>query len=586
LSRTERVALAVLRDQHSKDEIKVQLQRAKVKSRIEVPLIWLQKYTKTKDPHWKADGETSEHRPFPDKPYFPYALKEIQREPVIFIEKSRDLMMSWLCVGYLMHACMTTPGIEVLFQSQTEDKAAELVDYAKTLYDQQDADIKAAYPLVKPSSQQGWLELNFANGSRIIGIPHGEDKVRSYHPWAILLDEAAFVEDAGGSYAAAISACKKIIVLSSAGPGWFADVVQSAEDDHKQLCRGVDTRRMADGTLVLRIYYWADPDRDPAIGKLFVDPRDGKLKTWKVIERAKYKSQQEWDREQEIIHEAGGGERLFAEVLTKYGDKIIVEAESGFEVPPTWRKVGGYDHGSTNPSGGLVGAVDHEGGLWLTGEYYMPGLSARQHALNLKLLEGFEQADVMADPSMFYKTQQQEDGSFRALAELYAEAGITNLQSAPDNTEITGMERILAHWFDLDNFEPMIRIVCPRALKDIVRPVYGLHNNGCPNLLWELRRARRAELSEKQLLTKNPTEKIVDKDNHLRDPLKYIVLSLPEPTMKTREQRVQEMLAHIPKEDATSRMIWIGEKMAELEEKEKPLVMGRRGAILRRRGKV
>ena len=59
-----------------------------------------------------------------------------------FIEKSRDMMLSWLCVGYFLHAAMTNEQREVLFQSQKEDKAGELVDYAKILYDQQDERLK------------------------------------------------------------------------------------------------------------------------------------------------------------------------------------------------------------------------------------------------------------------------------------------------------------------------------------------------------------------------------------------------------------------------------------------------------------
>jgi hypothetical protein len=53
----------------------------------------------------------------------------------------------------------------------------------------------------------------------------------------------------------------------------------------------------------------------------------------------------------------------------------------------------------------------------------------------------------------------------------------------------------------------------------------------CPNLIWELNRARRAQLSAQQLLTRNVSERVVDKDNHnhLRDCLKYLVLSLPAP---------------------------------------------------------
>jgi len=46
------------------------------------------------------------------------------------------MMLSWLCVGFFTHSAMTNDQREVLFQSQKEDKAAELVDYAKTLYEQ------------------------------------------------------------------------------------------------------------------------------------------------------------------------------------------------------------------------------------------------------------------------------------------------------------------------------------------------------------------------------------------------------------------------------------------------------------------
>jgi hypothetical protein len=192
------------------------------------PLVWLQHYTRTRDSHWQEAGATSAYRPFPDKPHFRPLLEIIRSESVVFVEKSRDMMLSWLCVGYFTHACMTTESIEVLFQSQTEEKAAELVEYAKCLYERQHGELKAAYPLAEGSSQQSSLELSFANGSRIIGIPHGADKVRSYHPWALLMDEAAFMPEAGEAYDEAVSACQKIVVVSSAGPGWFELVCESA----------------------------------------------------------------------------------------------------------------------------------------------------------------------------------------------------------------------------------------------------------------------------------------------------------------------------------------------------------------------
>lgn len=86
--------------------------------------------------------------------------------------------------------------------------------------------------------------------------------------------------------------------------------------------------------------------------------------------------------------------------------------------------------------------------------------------------------------------------------------------------------------------EPTLKIVCPY---DYSRKRFGLFPNGCPNLLWELMRTRREQLSAQQLMRKNPSEAIVDKDNHLRDALKYVLLSLPgpsEPPVELERERI------------------------------------------------
>ena len=202
-------------------------EQASVSEMVADPLIWMQRYTETKDSHWQARGAKTPYRPFPDKPYFRPLIEDWQREPLVFIEKSRNMMLSWLAVGFFTHAAMTTPSIEVLFQSQKEEKAFELVDYAKTLYDRQRPELKRAFPLKKGLSEMADGELLFANGSRIVGIPGGADQIRSYHPWGLLMDEAAFMPEAGDCYNNAVSVCQKILVVSSAGPGWFGEVCAS-----------------------------------------------------------------------------------------------------------------------------------------------------------------------------------------------------------------------------------------------------------------------------------------------------------------------------------------------------------------------
>jgi hypothetical protein len=76
-------------------------------------------------------------------------------------------------------------------------------------YEQQDERLKRRFPLAKPLSNQAALKLEFANGSRLIGIPEGADQIRSYHPWGLLMDEAAFQPEAGEAYDDAVPVCQK-----------------------------------------------------------------------------------------------------------------------------------------------------------------------------------------------------------------------------------------------------------------------------------------------------------------------------------------------------------------------------------------
>jgi hypothetical protein len=130
----------------------------------------------------------------------------------------------------------------------------------------------------------------------------------------------------------------------------------------RELVRGL-LKKLATQSVVLRAHYSADPERDPASNP-----------GWREQERRKYSSQGAWDREQEVIHEAGGGERVFAEVFSRWSDKIIVDG-ARFQPSPHWRRIGGFDHGKANPTAALVGCVDFDGVIYLTGESYQPGFS-------------------------------------------------------------------------------------------------------------------------------------------------------------------------------------------------------------------
>ena len=79
-------------------------------------------------------------------------------------------------------------------------------------------------------------------------------------------------------------------------------------------------------------------------------------------------------------------------------------------------------------------------------------------------------------------------------------------------------------------------------------------------------RTRRVKLSAQQLMSRNLSEAIVDKDNHAADASKYVVMSHPEPTKKSYDARVAERLGKLWKEqDPTTAML----QLSKIQEEER-----------------
>lgn len=191
---------------------------------------WLTKYTKTYNPHWKEQGKPSAYEPFPDWPFMPPLFEYIERddEKVKRIEKSRTMMVTWSLVGYFTLQAMLVPEREIVFQTMTDDKVEQMIDYAKCLWQSQPAWLREAFPVSKPVDKQPRNEFRLGQ-SVIFGIPGGAGKIRSYHPWGYLNDETAFQDEAAESYDEAIAACRKIVLNSTAEDSWYFDSNDDAE---------------------------------------------------------------------------------------------------------------------------------------------------------------------------------------------------------------------------------------------------------------------------------------------------------------------------------------------------------------------
>ena len=87
-------------------------------------------------------------------------------------------------------------------------------------------------------------------------------------------------------------------------------------------------------------------------------------------------------------------------------------------------------------------------------------------------------------------------------------------------------------------------------------------------------------------MMQNQSEEIIDKDNHARDAMKYVVMSMPDPTQKTQEEKLEEKLQSYKDAGVNeySLNIYRMKGMMQMRDENAPIQTGRRhGAIITKR---
>lgn len=183
-------------------------------------LYWLQNHTATENPQYEKHNLPF-RSPFPKKDYFVPLFKAFATHRRLFIPKTRDMMTSFSIMGFSMHRAQWFKE-ETIVQADSEDKAAELLDYGRQFYFNQPLWLQQRHPLKNKSI----FAIDWEDGGRLRTIPKGADKIRMFHPTRAVLDEASFLTEAQDCYDAAHPVCDWIVAISSAGPGWFGNQCQ------------------------------------------------------------------------------------------------------------------------------------------------------------------------------------------------------------------------------------------------------------------------------------------------------------------------------------------------------------------------
>lgn len=175
-------------------------------------------------------------RPFTVMEYMPPIVRAWQDAQYLVIEKSRDMMATWLIVSLFTWDAMFNHGRQHIFQSEDAFKTLELVQRAALIYKNTPAFLRGAIggaSFSKGTTKAGELYFTDAD-SEILGLPAGPDQIRQFHPTGIFADEAAFQIEAGSTFAAikpAILMGGRYTAISSANRSWFELVCKDKTDD-------------------------------------------------------------------------------------------------------------------------------------------------------------------------------------------------------------------------------------------------------------------------------------------------------------------------------------------------------------------
>ena len=318
-----------------------------------------------------------------------------------------------------------------------------------------------------------------------------------------------------------------------------------------EVIRGVTVRRKKNGLTIMSLHYSAIPDRDPETEK---------GAAWYEKERGGYASQSMWKKEQEMDAYATGGEAVFGSVLgNEKLYQIVVISDPLWYPDPRWDVVAAFDHGVTNATGLLKAYIPRESINPLTGksnppEVYLCGEFYRyrtddwnnnvdENVKEMRTMPDMDRARwIKADPSIFYDAVASDKGAPTNIYATYKKNGMFPMTAYEGvRSDATFVESVLSDWWRGISVgrKPRLYIVC-RNPSD--RPQPGMHPYDCPNLLWEMKRAKRVEMTSRQLLTKNASEALQNKNNHLIDPAKYLLNTVRNPTLIDSSEYIESQM--------------------------------------------
>lgn len=458
---------------------------------------------------------------FPERnhPHLSRIVDRIQTAKTLFIEKSRQVMVTWTVAAYVLWLLIFRRGNRIFLQSKKQEDANENLDRVGGMWRRLPSWMRGRCPLkITTERIRNQKTLSVARA-----IPQGIEIVAGYtvsFHWSDETAKQADCEAVWQNIKPTLGAGKGRVVFTTSAKGgtWaHAAVTDSMEPGEpppplyiNELCHGLTERKLArNGFVVLRLHYSADPEkRDPE---------------WIRVQREGM-TEAQWQQEFEINWEAYSGIPALPR-FTVYRDTITI---TPFRIPDTWPRYAAADYGYRNPYCCLFFATGPDGESYCYWEHYRPG-PLEMHVEAIKRHPDFWKLRAFILDQSCWAATQQAGAVVRSIAELHQDAGIYPIPSdkVRDPVKIAAYDKA---WAGVERGDP---------------PQFYIFRT-CHNLIRELPAIRWAEFTAVQQQTRDLSETLVDKDNHAFDAAAYFLLlrQNTEPRMaspiKSKEEALRE----------------------------------------------
>lgn len=183
-----------------------------------------------------------------------------------------------------------------------------------------------------------------------------------------------------------------------------------------------------------------------------------------------------------------------------FGD-ILKNTVEPFEIPRNWKRIGGFDPGISDPTAFLVGAIDPmDNTIYIYDEYYERDKSISEHGHALRpMIDPYSwYLPISADPSINKRSQQ----TGIAYRQFFRQQTGINLNPV-NNDLLYGIEKVRDYIYNgkIKFFDDLVNTKKEASMYAFPEP-----------------NARNTNINNKPM----------DKDNHLMDSLRYMIVPLPD----------------------------------------------------------